>query len=210
MNAPGQAPLRLLAIIDASSITGPAKNLLELALRAPAHNVFATIATFTRGASANQFTETVRAAVGRIDGLAPETVPERGPFDPETLRALRAPAVRVRPDVIRTHAVKSHFLSRWAGFPGGLHGYTWPSVKARIYNRPDRWIRLVSRHRVKNLMIVPNRSAAGGGLLTNDGQDFLPLMERYGYRMLVREPKYLDPVVQEFGLQPSWYHLFEL
>lgn len=73
------------------------------------------------------------------------------------------------------------------------------------------WIRLVSRHRVKNLMIVPNRSTSGGReLLTNRGENFLPLLEKYGYRTVVKEPKYLDPVVQEFGLQPSWHHLLEL
>jgi hypothetical protein len=72
------------------------------------------------------------------------------------------------------------------------------------------WVRLLSRHRIKNLMIVPNQSTSGGErLLTNDGQDFLPLLEQYGYRTVVKEPKYLDPVVQEFGLQPSWHHLLE-
>lgn len=72
------------------------------------------------------------------------------------------------------------------------------------------WIRLLSRQRVKHLMIVPNWSTGRGErLLTNDGQDFLPLLEQYGYRTVVKEPKYLDPVVQEFGLQPSWHHLLE-
>ena len=73
------------------------------------------------------------------------------------------------------------------------------------------WIRLLSRHRVKNLMVVPNCFAGRvERLLANDGQDFLPLLERYGYRTVVKEPKYLDPVVQEFGLYPSWHHLLEL
>jgi SAM-dependent methyltransferase len=73
------------------------------------------------------------------------------------------------------------------------------------------WIRLLSTHGVESLMIAPNRSTSGGQLLlTNDGQDFLPVLERYGYRLIIKQPKYLDPVVQEFGLQPTWYHLFEL
>jgi glycosyltransferase involved in cell wall biosynthesis len=133
-------PLRLLAIVEANSITGPAKNLLEFARRAAAHDVFTTIATFTRGASENQFTEAVRAA-----SIALETIPERGPFDHQTLRSLRALAARVRPDIIQTHAVKSHFLARAAGLPGHApwvafhHGYTWPNLKARAYNQLDRW-----------------------------------------------------------------------
>jgi hypothetical protein len=69
------------------------------------------------------------------------------------------------------------------------------------------WIRLLSKHRVRNLMIVPNDR--GGRLLTNDGQEFLPLLERYRYQTVVKEPKYLDPVVQEFGVYPSWHHLLE-
>lgn len=73
------------------------------------------------------------------------------------------------------------------------------------------WARLLSKHRVKNLMVVPNRAGSNGErLLTRDGHDFLPILERYGYRMILKEPKFLDPVVQEYGLQPSWHHLLEL
>ncbi|MGA2715703.1 MAG: glycosyltransferase family 4 protein [Bryobacteraceae bacterium] len=138
-------PFRLLAIIEAYSITGPAKNLLEFARRATEQNVFTTIATFTRGPSHNQFTQAVLEAASRYEGIALETIPERGPFDPGTLLSLRALAVRARPDVIQTHAVKSHFLARSAGLPRQApwvafhHGYTWPSLKARAYNQLDRW-----------------------------------------------------------------------
>lgn len=76
-------PLRLLAIIEASSITGPAKNLLEFARRATAQNVFTTIATFTRGGSDNQFTQAVLEAANTHKGIALETIRERGPFDPK-------------------------------------------------------------------------------------------------------------------------------
>jgi glycosyltransferase involved in cell wall biosynthesis len=133
-------PLRLLAIIEATSITGPAKNLLEFARRATAQDVSTTIATFTRGESENQFTRAVRDA-----GITLETIPERGPFDPATLRSLRMLAARVQPNVIQTHAVKSHFLARLAGLPKQApwvafhHGYTWPTMKARAYNQLDRW-----------------------------------------------------------------------
>jgi hypothetical protein len=70
------------------------------------------------------------------------------------------------------------------------------------------WARLLSKHCVKNLMVAPNGS--GKDLRTNDGHDFLPLLERYGYRTVVKEPKFLDPVVQEYGLLPTWHHLLEL
>ena len=133
-------PLRLLAIIEASSITGPAKNLLEFARQATSENVLTTIATFTRESPGNLFTRAVLDA-----GISLETIPERGAFDLATLSSLRALAARVRPDIIQTHAVKSHFLARTAGIHKHApwvafhHGYTWPTLKAKAYNQLDRW-----------------------------------------------------------------------
>lgn len=137
--------LRLFAVIEAFSITGPAKNLLEFARRAPEYGIFTTIVTFTRGEADNQFTRAVRAMAANQEGLALETISERGPLDPGTLRSLRALVDRDHPAIIQTHAVKSHFLARSAGLPGRAawvafhHGYTWPTLKARAYNQLDRW-----------------------------------------------------------------------
>ena len=76
----------------------------------------------------------------------------------------------------------------------------------------DWWLSLLERHRVRYLMIVPNAGREHGGrsLATNDGHDFGPLIERHGYRLVVREPKYRDPVVAEFGINPTYHYLFEL
>jgi glycosyltransferase involved in cell wall biosynthesis len=132
--------LRLLAIIEATSITGPAKNLLEFALLARESAVETTICTYQRGAGANPFLDRVRA-----EGIPLEVVPEAGAFDRSVIPALRAVAERVKPDVLQTHAVKSHFLARLAGLPelapwvAFHHGYTWTSRKARLYNELDRW-----------------------------------------------------------------------
>lgn len=68
------------------------------------------------------------------------------------------------------------------------------------------WLRLLSKNRVRYLLIVPNDWE---NLVTSEGHDFLPLLERYGYRLKIKEPKYRDPVVQQYGLLPSWYHLLE-
>jgi putative sugar O-methyltransferase len=70
------------------------------------------------------------------------------------------------------------------------------------------WAKLLSKYSVKNLMIAPNGD--GESLITNDGKDFLPVLERYGYRTIVKEPQYIDPLVQQYGLLPTWYHLLEL
>ena len=132
--------LRLLAIIEAYSITGPAKNLLEFARLAPASDVETTIATFTRGASRNLFIDTARQS-----GIPVEVIQEAGIYDRSVIQKLRQLVERVRPDVIQTHAVKSHFLARCASLPQRAHwvafhhGYTWPTLRARLYNQLDRW-----------------------------------------------------------------------
>jgi glycosyltransferase involved in cell wall biosynthesis len=130
--------MRILAILEAYSITGPAKNLLEFARTA--EGVELTIATFLRGGDSNLFIDTARKA-----GIKVEAIPERGLFDRSVLGALKAVAERCRPDIVQTHAVKSHFLARMAGLPQTApwiafhHGYTWPALRARVYNQLDRW-----------------------------------------------------------------------
>jgi glycosyltransferase involved in cell wall biosynthesis len=137
-------PVRLLAIIEAETITGPAKNLLQFAASArsgwldPAIEV--TIATFFRGGSANLFVDNARGA-----GLVVHVLAERGRFDRSVIAALKALARQVSPDLIQTHAVKSHFFARLAGLHhlapwiAFHHGYTWPDRRARLYNQLDYW-----------------------------------------------------------------------
>jgi hypothetical protein len=75
----------------------------------------------------------------------------------------------------------------------------------------DWWARLLATHRVKHLMIIPNRTVGDGELLlTNAKYDFLPILEHHGYRSVLKDPKFLDPVVQQYGPFPSWHHLLEL
>jgi glycosyltransferase involved in cell wall biosynthesis len=132
--------LSLLAIIEASSITGPAKNLLEFAKLAREAGVETTIATFTRGASKNLFIDTAREG-----GFPVEVIHESGLYDRSMIRKLSQLVERLRPDIIQTHAVKSHFLARCASLPSEApwvafhHGYTWPTLRARLYNQLDRW-----------------------------------------------------------------------
>jgi SAM-dependent methyltransferase len=75
----------------------------------------------------------------------------------------------------------------------------------------DWWLALLEKHRVRHLMIVPNAAPQDGGrsLLTTDLKDFMPIVTRRGYRLIAREPKYLDPMVQDLGLNPTHHFLFE-
>jgi len=136
--------IKLLAIIEATSITGPAKNLLRFAEAARSSKwgarVEVSALTFERGGGESVFQDAAREA-----GVPVHSVRETGAFDRAVVRGLSSTVGKIRPDLIQTHAVKSHLLAQMAGL-GRLaptiafhHGYTWPDLKARLYNQLDRW-----------------------------------------------------------------------
>ena len=65
MPGPNAGPIRILTILEASSVTGPAKAVLEFAREAGRPGVHPkidlSIATFLRRTQVNSFTETVKA-----------------------------------------------------------------------------------------------------------------------------------------------------
>jgi hypothetical protein len=72
------------------------------------------------------------------------------------------------------------------------------------------WSQRLARHAVRYLLLVPNeRRECPGRCLANDGRDLEPILERFGYRATVREPRHPDPLVQLYGVEPSHLHLFE-
>ena len=73
------------------------------------------------------------------------------------------------------------------------------------------WLSLLEKYGVEYLMIVPNPCNHGGEiLLTNDGKNFGEVIEKYGYKLVAKDPKYRDPVVQKYGINPTYHYLFEL
>ena len=134
--------LRLLALIEANTITGPAKNLLEFAKHAPAQGIELIVATFVRH---EEPLDTLFKATARSHGIQVETVYEKAAWDRAVCPQLRSLANDIHPDVIQTHAVKSHFLSRLSGLPGLApwvafhHGYTSSNTRTHLYNQLDRW-----------------------------------------------------------------------
>ena len=72
------------------------------------------------------------------------------------------------------------------------------------------WIERVKELGIRYLMIVPNAYQEGGSkLLTNKREDFSGLINKHGFRLRIKEPKYLDPLMQRLGLYPTYYYLFE-
>ena len=133
--------VRLLAVIEASTITGPAKNLLQFAELARAHgSVEVHAAVFQRPEAPTLFLETARRL-----SIPVHVIPEKGRFDSTVLPALAGLVRELRPDIVQSHAVKSHFVVRKAGIPrlcpwaAFHHGYTTPDLRAQLYNQLDRW-----------------------------------------------------------------------
>jgi glycosyltransferase involved in cell wall biosynthesis len=131
--------MRVLAIIEASTVTGPAKNLLQFAqvARSMKEPVEVRIATFHRSGDPEIFMDAAARA-----GVVVHRIEERGRFDRSVVPALQEAARRFEPDLVQSHAVKSHLLMRMAGLQPWIayhHGYTWPDLRARIYNQADRW-----------------------------------------------------------------------
>jgi glycosyltransferase involved in cell wall biosynthesis len=199
--APPVNPLRVLALLEATTVTGPAKNLIrfcQMVHADPAAGLSISIAAFHRrppagsesnafaGSESNAFLDAVRAA-----GIELDVIPERGRFDSSILPVLREIVARRRPDIIQTHAPKSHFLVRRMGFHRGRswiafhHGDTAEDLKMRLYTQFDRWsLRAAHRSvtvcepfadllvargvRRERIQIVPNAMAAASSVAQAD------------------------------------------
>ena len=124
--------------MEASSVTGPAKNLLQFA-KAARPEIDLSILTFVRlPAVDNAFLEAVRTA-----GLPITVIPERFRYDPGALAALSRHLAETRPDIVQTHGIKSHFFARFLRRPplrwiAYHHGYTTENNKVRLYNQLNR------------------------------------------------------------------------
>ncbi|HKV42054.1 MAG TPA: glycosyltransferase family 4 protein, partial [Blastocatellia bacterium] len=159
---PGRG-IKILALMEADSVTGPAKNLIDFAERSlqadqsGACPIQVSIATFTRGTA---FRESDHEGPGgrrtaaapspfvtaaRHAGIEVNLVRERFRFDIGALSEIKKIVERSSSSVIQTHNVKSHFLVRvsglWRSVPWVAfhHGYTATDAKMSVYNKLDRW-----------------------------------------------------------------------
>jgi glycosyltransferase involved in cell wall biosynthesis len=154
--------IKLLSVIEATTVTGPAKNILNFSrlVRSPQFHqagrprVEISIVTFhrshthgndglqdeERSASPNVF-----VAAARKEGIEVDVIHESFRFQPGIIRRLRAIVAQRRPDIIQTHMVKSHFLIKLAGLAKKYpwiayhHGYTTTDLKMQAYNQLNRW-----------------------------------------------------------------------
>jgi glycosyltransferase involved in cell wall biosynthesis len=149
MSSRESTKIRLLAVMEARTVTGAAKNMLDFCRAARelhAENpgeaeIETSIATFERG-RAREPNEFVEAARGL--GIEVDLIAESRRLDPRVIPRLRQTILRRAPDLVLTHHVKSHFAMRctrlrqrfpWVAFH---HGYTLTERRERLYNRMDR------------------------------------------------------------------------
>ncbi len=149
--------LKLLVFLEASTVAGAVKPVLEFAREAAASQsgraVDLTMVLFARSGQQNDLISLIRG-----QGISLEVVAERHAFDPGVVSQLRQIADKVRPDIIWTNNTKSHFLvflsglhrnAEWIGFH---HGYTKEAMRTRMYNELDR----LSLPRAKRVVTVCN------------------------------------------------------
>jgi glycosyltransferase involved in cell wall biosynthesis len=131
---------RVLAFIEALGVTGPVRNLFRTAGLVELH-----LATYRRATAGRAHRDGVDALVeaARARGIPVHVLHERVVFDPALPFLVSRTIARVAPGVVQSHNIKSHALvararrrPRWIAFH---HGYTDTDLKARVYNRLDRW-----------------------------------------------------------------------
>jgi hypothetical protein len=69
------------------------------------------------------------------------------------------------------------------------------------------WMAIVAGNRIPYLLIVPNSK---DDLLTQNRESFSHLVEGSGYELIARGPRYEDPMLQKYALNPDYFHLYRL
>ena len=137
--------IRVLTLIESSTVTGPSRNLIEFGKLAANPEpglpiVEVIVATYQRGPGESPLAVTAKNA-----GLSVFTISERRRWDTKVLPQLRQMIAQCQPDILESRNVKSHFLVRMLGlhrkcrWVAWNHGYTATNWLDRAYSQLDRW-----------------------------------------------------------------------
>ncbi|MDQ2841251.1 MAG: glycosyltransferase family 4 protein [Acidobacteriota bacterium] len=137
---------QIVSIVEARTVTGPAKNLIRFASENRDRLSFHFL-TYVRAKSqeqaarhTNDFIEACRQA-----SLPVSVVWERSRFDPHLLTSIPQAICSLGPRLVQTHSIKSHLLlslvRKKIGVPWNAfhHGYTAEDLKMRCFNQLDRF-----------------------------------------------------------------------
>ena len=145
--------IKILCLMEATTVTGPAKNLLNFCRLTRSREFYVdessrvevSLVTFDRATGANSAKPNAFMQAFRDEGITVDVIPERFRFDPLVITKLCEIAARRAPDLIQTHMIKSHFLIKLSGLGKKYpwiayhHGYTTTDLKMQIYNQLNRW-----------------------------------------------------------------------
>ena len=137
--------IRVLTLIESSTVTGPSRNLIEFGKLAANPEpglppVQVIVATYQRGPGESPLAVTAKNA-----GLSVFTISERRRWDTKVFPQLRQMIAQCQPDILESRNVKSHFLVRMLGLHRKFrwvawnHGYTATNWLDRAYSQRDRW-----------------------------------------------------------------------
>ena len=137
--------IRVLTLIESSTVTGPSRNLIEFGKLAANPEpglpiVEVIVATYQRGPGESPLAVTAKNA-----GLSVFTISERRRWDTKVFPQLRQMIAQCQPDILESRNVKSHFLVRMLGlhrkcrWVAWNHGYTATNWLDRGYSQLDRW-----------------------------------------------------------------------
>lgn len=119
---------------------------------------------------------------------------------------LRYRGVDARAQVVPLHEIRGVLQHQPVDLAINIHSFSECTLEAVAW-----WTRLLREHGVPRLMVVPNEVGADGlSMLTTAGEDFSRLLAEQGYRLIARDPKYADPLVQKYGPFPAIHFLYEL
>lgn len=109
--------------------------------------------------------------------------------------------------MVPLHEIKDFLTDNEIDLAINIHSFSECTLEAI-----DWWLDLLTESRVKFLFLIPNlvNPSKADQLLTNDWKDFSSLIYSHGYRLVISEPKYLDPVIMRYGVNPAYYFLFYL
>ena len=142
--------IRVVSIMEAQFVTGPAKPLLDFAVRARVSTddlpvIRQSVVTYHRDRAAAP-SENPFVAAAEAAGIPVQIIYEnKGRFDGTVIPQIAEIFENLKPDIVETHNVKSHFLMRSSGlakkYPwiAYFHGYVTTDIKMRLYNQLDRW-----------------------------------------------------------------------
>ena len=138
---PASRPSTVAAVIDAMSVSGPARQLAAVARYLATHGIEIHVVTFHRqGRPAAPFVDFMRSY-----GVPVTVLPDSGPLDVRLVWRLHQALREIKPDVVQTHGYRPTALAfalkrlgatwPWLAF---FHGATFENRKVRFYNWLDR------------------------------------------------------------------------